>query len=61
MLTECINRLKLRKVKEKLINKRNQLQLLKTDSDLEAEKKLLEDYRDLILVEKQLKSELQNV
>ena len=60
MLTDCLNRLKLRKVKEKLISKRNQLQLLKTDSDMETEKRLLADYRDLILVEKQLKSELQN-
>ena len=60
MLTECINRLKLRKVKEKLLSKRNQIQLLKTDSDMEAEKRLLEDYRNLILEEKQLKSELHN-
>ncbi len=60
MLTECINRLKLRKVKEQLLSKRNQIQLLKTDSDLDAEKKLLEDYRNLIQVEKQLKSELHN-
>ena len=60
MLTECINRLKLRKVKEKLLSKRNQIQLLKTESDMEAEKRLLEDYRNLILEEKQLKSELHN-
>jgi len=60
MLTECINRLKLRKVKEKLISKRNQLQLIKTDSDMESEKRLLEDYRDLILEEKLLKTELHN-
>lgn len=58
MLKECINRLKLRKVKEKLLSKRNQIQHLKTDSDLDTEKSLLEDYRNLILEEKQLKSEL---
>ena len=60
MLTECINRLKLRKVKERLLSKRNQIQLLKTDSDLDTEKRLLEDYRNLIQEEKQLKSELHN-
>ena len=60
MLKECINRLKLRKVKELLLNKRNQIQLLKTDSDIGTEKKLLEDYRNLIREEKQLKSELHN-
>ena len=60
MLTECINRLKLKKVKEQLLSKRNQLQLLKSDSDADTEKRLLEDYRNLIQEEKQLKSELHN-
>jgi len=60
MLTECINRLKLRKVKEQLLDKRSQIQLLKTDSDFDTEKRLLEDYRNLIQEEKQIKSELQN-
>jgi DNA primase len=60
MLTECINRLKLRKVKEQLLDKRSQIQLLKTDSDFDTEKRLLEDYRNLIQEEKQIKSELHN-
>lgn len=60
MLTECINRLKLRKVKEQLLDKRSQIQLLKTDSDFDIEKRLLEDYRNLIQEEKQIKSELHN-
>ncbi|MGI9535150.1 MAG: DNA primase [Thermodesulfobacteriota bacterium] len=61
MLDECINRLKLKKIREQLVLKRNELN--KNDNKQSAlnEKKLMEDYRNLIIQEQQIKGELHEI
>jgi len=61
MLDECINRLKLRKIREQLVLKRDELNKLDNQNTQVNEKDLIEDYRNLIKQEQRIKGELHEI
>ena len=61
MLEECINRLKLKKIREQLVLKRNELNKIDNKQSEINEKELIEDYRNLVKQEQQIKGELHEI
>ena len=61
MFDDTVNRLKLRKIREKLVTKRKELDEVNSSSSNMNEKRLMEDYRNLILEEKQIKGDLHEI
>ena len=61
MFNDTVNRLKLRKIREKLVTKRKELDVVNSSSGNINEKRLMEDYRNLILEEKQIKGDLHEI
>ena len=61
MLDECINRLKLKKIREQLVLKRSELSKIDDKQSKLSEKELMEDYRNLIKQERQVKGELHEI
>ncbi|MGI9554273.1 MAG: DNA primase [Thermodesulfobacteriota bacterium] len=61
MLDECINRLKLKKIREQLVLKRNEINKIENKQSALNEKELMEDYRNLIIQEQRIKGELHEI
>ena len=61
MLKECIARLKLKHIGEELRSIRTQIQELSKDIEPDKEKKLLQDYNNLVKEEKEIKEELYEI
>ena len=58
MLKQCVSRLKLTHIGKQLKFIRNKIQELNESDDSNTEKKLMEDYRNLVRQEKELRGEM---
>ena len=61
MLGECVNRLKLKKIREKLVLKRNELNKVDSKQSSVNERELIKDYRNLLKQEQRIKGELHEI